>query len=63
MKEGVSKLKILEGEIEIIAKSLKKSCKCATILIADDNEFNRFILKQMLNAYGLTTSQVNLLSL
>jgi hypothetical protein len=53
--------KVMEQMTRAIATRLKEqiSCpNCATILVVDDNEFNRFLLVQLLNKYGFVCKMV-----
>ena len=62
-KEPMSE-KVMEKITIGIAERLKESaCKaknCADLLVVDDNEFNRFILMQILNKYGFRCRTVTL---
>ena len=55
----LSDLEVLEGIVRSISAKLNANlCSCPNVLVVDDNEFNRFLLIQMLARYGFKCRQV-----
>lgn len=56
-----------EEELKVVVKQIaanlsEKRCdneNCASILVVDDNEFNRYLLIQLLTKYGYVCKPVN----
>lgn len=63
-KKFVGQEEILCGIIEKIVAAIKlKRCfqdNCGDILVVDDNEFNRYLLVQLLTKYGLVCNKVKI---